>query len=53
MKTFNCSINQYIEADSEEEAIEIFCDRVELLKLSIKDVDCFEHHVLEDEEKDM
>lgn len=42
MKTFNCSINKYIEADSEEEAIEIFCDMIEHLKLSAE-VQCFEH----------
>lgn len=42
MKTFNCSINQCIEAETEEEAIEIFCDMIEHLKLSAE-VQCFEH----------
>lgn len=42
MTTFNCSINQYIEAETEEEAIEIFCDRIEHLKLSAE-VQCFEY----------
>ena len=43
MKTFNCSINQYIEAETEEEAIEIFCDRIENLKLS-SEVQVFEYN---------
>lgn len=49
MKTFNCSINQYIEAETEEEAIEIFCDRIEHLKLSAE-VQCFEYEKLDNDE---
>lgn len=50
MKTFNCSINQYIEAETEE-AVQMFLDKLEMAKT--KDIDCFEHNVPEDEEKDM
>ena len=42
MKIFNCSINQYIEAECEEDAIEIFCDNIDSLNLSAE-VQCYEY----------
>ncbi len=42
MKTFNCSINKYIEAESEDEAIESFLDDIENLKIKA-DVQVYEH----------
>ena len=42
MKIFNCSINKYVEAESEDEAIESFLDDIENLKIKA-DVQVYEH----------